>query len=289
MARLQAEASAPRESDPPRDSFGSFVDTHNPRATRRFSTVGLHPVARSSIPPSRPSIPPSRPSVKPLASTGNRPSIAPVSRPSVAPLSRPSVAPLSRPSMAPLSSAVGRPSVASKPEPVKRPYTAISTAHQPSRRISLLERSYMATVSRAATHPTSSSTTTHAANTTGTTTDTMRTTTSTVSGGMVVGSARLNPRPRRASLLGRPGSAEKEKPEQEEVKVTVSPSKKRRYTMAVSRPVPEPEVHPSYTYTPSSDRRVTLDFLLMKSGRIQSDSDSSVNSSLNKCGWWREE
>lgn len=272
MARLQAEASAPRESDPPRDSFGSFVDTHNPRATRRFSTIGLHPVARPSIPPSRPSIPPSRPSVKPLASTGNRPSMAP----------------LSRPSMAPLSSAVGRPSVASKPEPVKRPYTAISTAHQPSRRISLLERSYMATVSRAATHSTSS-TTTHTANTTGTTTDTTRTTTSTVGGGMVVGSARLNPRPRRASLLGRPGSAEKEKPEQEEVKVTVSPSKKRRYTMAVSRPVPEPEVHPSYTYTPSSDRRVTLDSLLMKSGRIQSDSDSSVNSSLNKCGWWREE
>ena len=273
MVRLQAEASAPRESDPPRDSFGSFVDTHNPRATRRFSTVGLHPVARPSIPPSRPSIPPSRSSVKPLASTGNRPSIAPVSRPS----------------MAPLSSAVGRPSVASKPEPVKRPYTAISTAHQPSRRISLLERSYMATVSRAATHPTSSSTTTHAANTTGTTTDTTRTTSSTVGGGMVVGSARLNPRPRRTSLLGRPGSAEKEKPEQEEVKVTVSPSKKRRYTVAVSRPVAEPEVHPSYTYTPSSDRRVTLDSLLMKSGRIQSDSDSSVNSSLNKCGWWREE
>ena len=280
MARLQAEASAPRESDPPRDSFGSFVDTHNPRATRRFSTVGLHPVARSSIPPSRPSIPPSRPSIPPsrpsvksLASTGNRPSIAPVSRPS----------------LAPLSSAVGRPSVASKPEPVKRPYTAISTGHQPLRRISLLERSYMATVSRAATHATSSSTTTHAANTTGTTTDTMRTTTSTVSGGMVVGSARLNPRPRRASLLGRPGSAEKEKPEQEEVKVTVSPSKKRRYTMAVSRPVAEPEVHPSYTYTPSSDRRVTLDSLLMKSGRIQSDSDSSVNSSLNKCGWSEEE
>ena len=179
--------------------------------------------------------------------------------------------------------------MASKPEPVKRPYTAISTAHQPSRRISLLERSYMATVSRAATHSTSSSTTTHAVNTTGTTTDTTRTTTSTVGGGMVVGSARLNPRPRRASLLGKPGSAEKEKPEQEEVKVTVSPSKKRRYTMAVSRPVAEPEVHPSYTYTPSSDRRVTLDSLLMKSGRIQSDSDSSVNSSLNKCGRWREE
>ena len=177
--------------------------------------------------------------------------------------------------------------MASKPEPVKRPYTAISTAHQPSRRISLLERSYMATVSRTTTHPTSNSTTTHATNT-GTTTDTPRTATSTVSGGMVVGSARLNPRPRRTSLLGKPGSAE-EKPEQEEVKVTVSPSKKRRYTVAVSRPVAEPEVHPSYTYTPSSDRRVTLDSLLMKSGRIQSDSDSSVNSSLNKCGRWRDE
>ena len=43
-----------RKSDAPRDSFGSFVDTHNVRATRRFSTIGLpstHTSRLSSPPP----------------------------------------------------------------------------------------------------------------------------------------------------------------------------------------------------------------------------------------------
>lgn len=151
----------------------------------------------------------------------------------------------------------------------------------------------MATVSSRTTGTTASRTsiataTTTATGTTGTTstTGTTGTTTKTAEGsvggmtrGAVVGSTRL----RRTSLLGKRVSVA-EKGKQEEVKVTVSPSKKRRYTMAVSRPVAEPEVHPSYTYTPSSDRRLTLDTLLMKSGKMQSDSDSSLNSSLNKCG-----
>ena len=228
----------------------------NPRLTRRFSTVGLqrHSLSTSVSAGVSTSISAGvSTSVSAGVSTGlDSAPVAQSSKPVQSVLGK-STQPVQ--SFKPAQPA--KPALATKPahlktESVKRPAPSTST-HQPQRRISLFERTYMIT-------PSSRASTT------------------------VSGTARLSTRPRRASLTKRASAGnEKKAGEKEEVTVTVSPSKKRRYTVAVTRQAVEPEAHPSYTYTPSSDRRMTLDSLLLKSGRIQNDSDSSLNSSTNKC------
>lgn len=266
MERLQAELNTLKahRPEPPRDSFGSFVDMSNPRLTRRFSTVGLQ---RHSLSTGASS------GVSTSVSTGlDSAPVAQVSKPvqsvqgkttQPVQLSKPAQSTqlkLAQPTQStqPTQPAQpAKPALTTKPahlktESLKRPAPSTST-HQPQRRISLFERTYMIT-------PSSRASTT------------------------VSGTARLSTRPRRASLTKRASAGnEKKAAEKEEVTVTVSPSKKRRYTVAVMRQAVEPEAHPSYTYTPSSDRRMTLDSLLLKSGRIQNDSDSSLNSSTNRC------
>lgn len=233
----------------------------NPRLTRRFSTVGLQ---RHSLSTGASS------GVSTSVSTGlDSAPVAQVSKPvqsvqgkttQPVQLSKPAQSTqlkLAQPTQSTQPAQPAKPALTTKPahlktESVKRPAPSTST-HQPQRRISLFERTYMIT-------PSSRASTT------------------------VSGTARLSTRPRRASLTKRASAGnEKKAAEKEEVTVTVSPSKKRRYTVAVMRQAVEPEAHPSYTYTPSSDRRMTLDSLLLKSGRIQNDSDSSLNSSTNRC------
>lgn len=233
----------------------------NPRLTRRFSTVGLQRHSLSTG---------ASTSVSTSVSTGlDSAPVAQVSKPvqsvqgkttQPVQLSKPAQSTqlkLAQPTQSAQPTQPAKPALTTKPahlktESVKRPAPSTST-HQPQRRISLFERTYMIT-------PSSRASTT------------------------VSGTARLSTRPRRASLTKRASAGnEKKAAEKEEVTVTVSPSKKRRYTVAVMRQAVEPEAHPSYTYTPSSDRRMTLDSLLLKSGRIQNDSDSSLNSSTNRC------
>lgn len=235
----------------------------NPRLTRRFSTVGLQ---RHSLSTGASS------GVSTSVSTGlDSAPVAQVSKPvqsvqgkttQPVQLSKPAQSTqlkLAQPTQStqPTQPAQpAKPALTTKPahlktESVKRPAPSTST-HQPQRRISLFERTYMIT-------PSSRASTT------------------------VSGTARLSTRPRRASLTKRASAGNEKKAAEKEVTVTVSPSKKRRYTVAVMRQAVEPEAHPSYTYTPSSDRRMTLDSLLLKSGRIQNDSDSSLNSSTNRC------
>lgn len=233
----------------------------NPRLTRRFSTVGLQRHSLSTG---------ASTSVSTSVSTGlDSAPVAQVSKPvqsvqgkttQPVQLSKPAQSTqlkLAQPTQSTQPAQPAKPALTTKPahlktESVKRPAPSTST-HQPQRRISLFERTYMIT-------PSSRASTT------------------------VSGTARLSTRPRRASLTKRASAGnEKKAAEKEEVTVTVSPSKKRRYTVAVMRQAVEPEAHPSYTYTPSSDRRMTLDSLLLKSGRIQNDSDSSLNSSTNRC------
>ena len=60
-------------------------------------------------------------------------------------------------------------------------------------------------------------------------------------------------------------------------KVLISPTKRRRYTVSVNR-----NNQPSYTFTPSSDRRKTLDSLLMKATKLN-ESDSSVSNTSEVC------
>ena len=60
-------------------------------------------------------------------------------------------------------------------------------------------------------------------------------------------------------------------------KIVISPTKRRRYTVSVNR-----NSQPSYTFTPSTDRRKTLDSLLMKATKLN-ESDSTLNNTSELC------
>lgn len=59
-------------------------------------------------------------------------------------------------------------------------------------------------------------------------------------------------------------------------KIVISPTKRRRYTVSVNR-----NSQPSYTFTPSTDRRKTLDSLLMKATKLN-ESDSTLNNNTSE-------
>lgn len=143
----------------------------------------------------------------------------------------------------------------------KRSYVAMSAApapasaagsvvKQPRRRISLIERSRMMSNSAS-------------------------------SSGIVSGSVRLTTAPRRQSVFSKktqvaPKDDSQEKPQ---TTVIVSPSKKRRYTVNVARSSVVNEPRPSYTYTPSTDRRVTLNTILSRANR-NSLAETGTNTSV---------
>lgn len=160
----------------------------------------------------------------------------------------------------------GPPEVEEK-KSTKRSYVAMSSApapaagsvvKQPRRRISLIERSRMMS------HSASSS-------------------------GVVSGSVRLTTAPRRQSVFSKKtqvapkedgGSSMKENPQEKpQTTVIVSPSKKRRYTVNVARSSVVNEPRPSYTYTPSTDRRVTLNTILSRANR-NSLAETGTNTSV---------
>lgn len=60
-------------------------------------------------------------------------------------------------------------------------------------------------------------------------------------------------------------------------KIVISPTKRRRYTVSVNR-----NSQPSYTFTPSTDRRKTLDSLLMKATKLN-ETDSTLNNTSELC------
>lgn len=147
----------------------------------------------------------------------------------------------------------------------KRSYVAMSSSaptagsvKQPRRRISLIERSRMMSNSAS-------------------------------SSGIVSGSVRLTTAPRRQSVFSKKtqvapkedgGSSMKEdSQEKPQTTVIVSPSKKRRYTVNVARSSVVNEPRPSYTYTPSTDRRVTLNTILSRANR-NSLAETGTNTSV---------
>lgn len=133
----------------------------------------------------------------------------------------------------------------------KRSYMAMSTSagsvlKQPRRRISLIERSRMMSNGSS-------------------------------SSGVVSGSVRLTTTSRRQSVMSKKtsvppkedgvGSMKEDTGEKPQTTVIVSPSKKRRYTVNVARSSVVNEPRPSYTYTPSTDRRVTLNTIISRANR----------------------
>lgn len=246
-----------RKSDAPRDSFGSFVDTHNVRATRRFSTIGLpstHTSRLSSPPPvMRRSIASAGPvgsarATEPLGLTGSigQAKSAESSGPSASSkTSVPSEA--AAPNTHTKSQAIATRSAAAHPTasaPQKRSYTM---GRGPSRRISLIERSRMASASAAPV-------------------ETMPTppVSAPVTGVVRLGASH------RVSTSVRRFSAVPKKPEPATEEKSVEEEAKRP---RVSPPARKEGSKPSYTYTPSSNRHVALDHLL-KSQKTGQEGDS---------------
>ncbi|KAK8811157.1 hypothetical protein WA538_005318 [Blastocystis sp. DL] len=253
-----------RKSDAPRDSFGSFVDTHNVRATRRFSTIGLpstHTSRLSSPPPvMRRSIASaglvgSARATEPLGLTGSigQAKSAESSGPSASSkTSVPSEA--AAPNTHTKSQAIATRSAAAHPTasaPQKRSYTM---GRGPSRRISLIERSRMASASAAPV-------------------ETMPTppVSAPVTGVVRLGASH------RVSTSVRRFSAVPKKPEPATEEKSVEEEAKRP---RVSPPARKEGSKPSYTYTPSSNRHVALDHLL-KSQKTGQEGDSEPTSFLS--------
>ena len=208
------------QSDIPRDSFGSFVDSTNSHFTRRLSTIGLSAPSSSTRSTRQSSLP----SMTPVQS-----SILSDERKS---MKRTSIAPSKRiPSTVPST-------VTDKP---------------PQRRISLIERSRMLSKSNTSPAvPPSSST-------------------------VVSGTARLSTVPRKKPVLSRKSivlmkaeEARKEPgPSQQQQDKEISESsmmKRGKFTSPPMQSTPSMN-RPVYTYTPSSERRATLDGLLFKSNK----------------------
>lgn len=192
-------------SETVRDSFGSFIDTSNPRVTRRLSTVGV----------------PSLPSSRAASLTSRRASLLHTTKHSVS----------------------------ERSEPVKRSYTA----HGSTRRLSLIERSRLASASSTVPSPPPSAP---------------------VTGVMRLGVRHAPQVTRRLSVVS--SSASTRAKSDEPVVATLeaeSESKKPKYTVSVNR-APS-EIKPSYTYTPSTDRRA-LDSL-MKNQRISMERDPEMS------------
>lgn len=208
------------QSDIPRDSFGSFVDTSSSHFTRRLSTIGLSVPSTGSRSTRSSSIP---------SLTTTQPSIVNDERKSI-----------KRTSLAP-----------SKPIPSTA--TSTMTDKPPQRRISLIERSRMLSKSNTnAAVPPSSST-------------------------IVSGTARFSTAPRKKPVLTRkslvPVKAEEARKEpvpstQQQEKQTSDSSmmKRGKFTSPPVDSTPSAN-RPVYTYTPSSERRATLDGLLFKSNK----------------------
>ena len=217
MKQLQAKVAQLESSDrssgthlsestvPLRDSFGSFVDTSNPRVTRRLSTIGV-PSLQSSRAPSL---------------SSHRPSIVHPSKPAGS----------------------------DRVDPVKRTYTA-------HRRISLIERSRLATTSSSSlpAAPQSAS----------------------VTGVVRLGTVRrASQAPRRQSVVPPPASARVKSEEPKETTPEAeSESKKPKYTVSVSRT--QPEVKAAYTYTPSTDRKALDTLIRNQRMSIERDPEMSI-------------
>lgn len=242
-----------RKSDAPRDSFGSFVDTHNVRVTRRFSTIGLPATHTSRLSSPLPAM--TRRSIGPsglvgsagssgqavsAASSGQTGSTGPTGS---AKASIPSDGASSTTHVKSQTTGTRSTAHATVSAPQKRSYTM---GRGPSRRISLIERSRMASSSAAPA-------------------ETMPTppVSAPVTGVVRLGS-------HRAPLSMRRNSAapKKQEPITEEKPVEEEAKRPR-----VSPPARKEGSKPSYTYTPSSNRHVALDHLL-KSQKTGQEGDS---------------
>ena len=165
----------------------------------------------------------------------------------------------------------------------------LSTAQKSNRRISLIERSKMAASHSAASHSAASTTTGSSRTVTGVARLTnRRTSTGTRRFSLVRSRVPTGLTDSKEKKRGEEGE-EKERAEEgksvkrnnsaaeQTEKIVISPTKRRRYTVSVNR-----NSQPSYTFTPSTDRRKTLDSLLMKATKLN-ESDSTLNNTSELC------
>lgn len=165
----------------------------------------------------------------------------------------------------------------------------LSTAQKSNRRISLIERSKMAASHSAASHSAASTTAGSSRTVTGVARLTnRRTSTGTRRFSLVRSRVPTGLTDSKEKKRGEEGE-EKERAEEgksvkrnnsaaeQTEKIVISPTKRRRYTVSVNR-----NSQPSYTFTPSTDRRKTLDSLLMKATKLN-ESDSTLNNTSELC------
>lgn len=253
-----------RSSEGLRDSFGSFIDTSNPVINRRWSTVGITCVSSSTT------------NASASASTSASTSRQSMSHPSL-------------PEKDSLKRSAPGPSTVSTVSTVSTSAVPLSTTQKANRRISLIERSKMAASHSAASFSAPST----SAGSSRTVTGVARLTNRRVSTGtrrfsLVRSRAATGLTDSKEKKRGEEGE-EKEKAEggksvkrnnsaaEQTEKIIISPTKRRRYTVSVNR-----NSQPSYTFTPSTDRRKTLDSLLMKATKLN-ESDSTLNNTSELC------